>query len=390
MTLRRFLRLSSTLLACALIATITAAPSGAAKWVPPKKTVVYSVQLTLDGRTVVGPFASTETVTATIRANPTTTGDDPTAWEGTGELSFGPIITTGLPAGCELTTVAPTGTMRVALIKQGDNVEVTWSSNTSPIVPSVLTCKGQPAPFIGGAHVEPFVRLEPKTFTVAAAGGSQQLKGSLVSDQGMIENIGTMTVTRREECGQKVKTVNTYPPGQTTNTSSMVGRAFGVGEKVTADTNVEFVFEDGSIMRLVKGAAYKETPACDASRDTSRSFKGTLLLGKIWSKVSSVFGDRDYEWNACYEWGKWGRKVPSNRCERSVTGRRGTTFWVDPTKKRLVISVSQGSVWVDRRLTNGKLVGQPITVKAGRTLVLTKKRPPVLRRTRPADAFPFG
>jgi hypothetical protein len=385
MILRRSLRFSSTLLACALIASIPVAPAGAAKWVPPKKTVTYSVKLTLDGRTVVGPFASTETVTATIRANPTT-GDDPTAWEGTGDLSFGPIITTGLPAGCELTTVAPTGTMRVALIKQGDNVEVTWSSNTSPIVPSVLTCKGQPAPFIGGAQVEPFVRLEPKTFTVAATGGSQQLKGSLVSDKGLIENIGTMTVTRREECGQKVKAVNTYPPGQTTTTSSMVGRAFGVGEKVTADTNVEFVFEDGSIMRLVKGAAYKETPACDAGRDTSKSYKGTLLLGKIWSKLTSVFGDRRYEWNQCYDWGT--HKYAE--CERTVTGRRGTTFWVDPSKKRLVISVSEGSVWVDRRTKSGKFVGQKIIVKAGRTLILSKKRPPVLRRTRPADAFPFG
>ena len=62
----------SILLTFGLLVALCLTPSAAAaqKWVPPKKTTTYSVTIHIDGRTVVAPFVSTETVTAEILANP--------------------------------------------------------------------------------------------------------------------------------------------------------------------------------------------------------------------------------------------------------------------------------------------------------------------------------
>lgn len=96
----------------------------------------------IDGRTVAGSFASTETVTAEILANPVGNAEDPTSWTGTATLNFGPIVNTGLPQGCELTTAPPTGTTQVAITKQGDDINVVWSTNVNPLTPSVRFCRG--------------------------------------------------------------------------------------------------------------------------------------------------------------------------------------------------------------------------------------------------------
>lgn len=187
-----------------------------------------------------------------------------------------------------------------------------------------------------------------------------------------MENSGAITVTRRQECGQKVKQVKTYPSGQQTGLTSMVGKGFAAGEKVTADTNVEFVFEDGSVVRLAKGSSIKEDTNCEAFRDKSRSFKGTLLLGLIWAKVTEAFGDQVIE-------------LPR---ERSVTGRRGTTFWIVPHKKHTTLTVSKGSMWLSRT-AEGKLTGKALVVKSGKTAVISKKKI-VIRKKKGKDAFPFG
>lgn len=369
---RRFSHFSIAVLA-ALALIVGAAPPGRAA-AQTERTVTYRIGLTVDSALIVGPFSSTETVTADIVANATTAGNDPSAWHGEGELNFGPIVNSGLPAGCELTTISPTGSIKVDLVKQGDNVEVTWSVTVSPIVPSVVTCMGYPAPFMGGATAEPFLLLEPHTFTVAGAGGSQALTGKLDAGGGMMENVGTMTVTQRIECGQKVKAVNTYPPGQATSASSMVGKAFAAGEKVTADTNVEFVFEDGSVARLVKGSSIKQDAKCEAFTDKSKSYKGTLLLGLIWMHVSKLFGDG---------------KVFEPECPlRCVVGVRGTTLWFIPGKKRTTVTVSEGSIWVSRAKA-GKLIGKKTIVNKNHTAVITKKSIKVRKMTA-KDAFPVG
>ncbi|HPE12909.1 MAG TPA: FecR domain-containing protein [Actinomycetota bacterium] len=364
----------SILLTFGLLVALCLTPSAAAaqKWVPPKKTTTYSVTIHIDGRTVVAPFVSTETVTAEILANPVGNTDDPSAWTGSATLNFGSIVNTGLPQGCELMTTPPTGTTQVAITKQGEDINVVWSTSVNPLVPSVLICKGYPAPYEGAPAVEPTAFLEPREFTLPAAGGSKSVYGQLSTGTGMMENSGTITVTRRVECGQKVKQVNTYPPGQQTSLGSKVGKGFAAGEKVTADTNVEFVFEDGSVVRLAKGSSIKEDKNCEAFRDKSRSFKGTLLLGLIWAKVSAVFGDQVIE-------------LPR---ERSVTGRRGTTFWIVPHKKFTTLTVSKGSMWLSRTAKD-KLTGKVFVVKKGKTAVITKKRITV-RKALPKDAFPFG
>lgn len=362
-----------------LAVAICAAPSAGAAAAPKyRKTVTYQVALKVDGRTVVGPFASTETVTGDLLAQPAVTGagGEPTSWSAEGPLDFGPIENSGLPGGCQLTTTAPTGTWKTSLTKSAEQLEVNWSTITAPITPSIVTCQGVAAPFLGGAQVEPFLLLEPKQFTISSQGGTQQLTGKLSTAKGISENIGTMTITKHEQCEPKVKEVNTYPPGQQTALSKMAGRGFEPGQKYTADTRVEFVYEDGSIMRLDKGSSYRETADCAPQQDRSRSFKGTLLLGKVWSKVTSVFGsDRTFEFQC------------PDRCGGGV---RGTVFWVDGGKKSASISVGKGSVWFSKLTPKGKLTGPKVIIKAGYTATMNRHGKISLRKTRPSDAFGFG
>lgn len=364
-------RILTSVAAAGLALAVVPQPAMAAKDSPMKKTTTYSVSLTVDGTTVAGKFSSTETVTAEFVARPTTTGDDPTQWSGEATLNFGPIVYTGLPAGCTLTNTPPTGTLRVAITKTGENVNVVWSSDSSPLGAGVGVCMGQPFPFVGAPAVEPMAFLEPMEFDLPAAGGSKPLYGKLDAGDGMMENTGTLTITRRTECGPKVKQVNTYPPGQATSASTMVGKGFAAGEKITADTKVEFVFEDGSIVRLDKGGAIKQDATCQSFTDKSRSFKGTLLLGKIWMHVTKVFGGQEvFEYGSSY-----------------ATGVRGTTFWTLPGKRSRLV-VSEGSVWVSH--TKGaKLTGDKVIVKKGHTAVITKKKITV-RKLKSKDAFPFG
>lgn len=367
-TSRRILTLVA---AAGLALAVVPQPAFAAKDDHTKKTTTYSVSLKVDGTTVAPPFSSTETVTGELVARPTTPGDDPTQWTGEATLNYGPIVNTGLPAGCTLTNTPPTGTMKVAITKSGESINVVWSSNTSPLGAGVGVCMGQPFPFVGAPAAEPLGIIHPMEFDLPAAGGTQQLSGRLDAGEGMMENIGTLTITRRTECGQKVKEVNTYPPGQQTSASSMVGKGFGASEKVTADTKLEFVFEDGSIVRLDKGGSIKQDADCQSFVDKSRSFKGTLLLGKIWMHVTKVFGGQEvFESGGSY-----------------ATGVRGTTFWMLPGKKDRLV-VSEGSVWVS--VTKGaKLTGKKVIVKKGHTAEITKKKI-VVRKIKAKDAFPFG
>ena len=89
------IRLAVTVAAALTIAVAVGAASeaGAAN-AKRKKTVTYLVTLKVDGRTVVGPFASTETVTGEVLANPfgAAGAGEPTAWEAEGPLDFGPIL----------------------------------------------------------------------------------------------------------------------------------------------------------------------------------------------------------------------------------------------------------------------------------------------------------
>lgn len=361
--------------AALLIAVVAVCPPAADAATKRTKTVTYHAALKVDARMVTGPFSSTETVTGDHVAQPQGATTAPSAWKGEGPLQFGEITNTGLPQGCQLTTSPPTGTWTTEMTKAGESLQVTWSPTTTQASSGLITCQGFVAPFAGAPPVQPFLMLEPRTFTIPATGGTQQLSGRFDAGEGMAENTGTLTITRREECEPKVKEVRTYPPGGRTSLSSMAGRGFSPGEKLTADANVEFVFPDGSLMRLAKGSSYKETADCGAMEDKSRSFKGTLLLGKIWFNITKIFGNQSFE-----------PKCPG----RCIVGVRGTRFWTISKAASTTVSVSRGSVWFSRLTKAGRLTGPKVIVRAGRTATMGRTGKITLRRTKAADAFPFG
>jgi hypothetical protein len=93
---------------------------------------------------------------------------------------------------------------------------------------------------------------------------------------------------------------------------------------------LEVTLSDKSVVRLGPTSRLKLDTA--AFTDTTRDFKATLLLGKVWSKVTSVFGaERNFE----------------VRTERAVAGVRGTVFRVDADKtKSVLVKVYAGTVAV--------------------------------------------
>lgn len=359
--------------AAAALLLVAALPASAAT--KRRKVVTYRTVLKVDGRTVAGPFASTETVTGDLVNDPAGSAVPPTAWTAEGPLTFGPIANTGLPAGCTLSTPSPTGTWKTALTRAGSGLEVNWSTNSTQPGGGVITCMGFSAPFSGSAPAQPLSFLEPHQFTISAEGGTQQIKGRFDGGGGMMENTGTLTVTKREECEPKVKQVITSPPGQTTELSTMAGKGFVPGEKLTADRNVEFEFSDGSIMRLAKGSSYKETADCGSMQDTSKSYKGTLLLGLVWMHVTKIFGNQQSYEPQCPE--------------RCIVGVRGTTLWVRGSKTAARVSVGKGSVWFSRLTRAGRLKGPKVIVRAGQTAVMVRGGRITKHRTRSSELFEF-
>jgi hypothetical protein len=93
---------------------------------------------------------------------------------------------------------------------------------------------------------------------------------------------------------------------------------------------LEITLPDKSVVRLAPSSRLRLDEA--AFSHGGRSVKATLLLGKVWSKVSSVFGsERDFE----------------VRTEHAVAGVRGTIFRVDADKaKAVLVKVYAGTVAV--------------------------------------------
>lgn len=351
----------ASLVTLVLLLAVALAPPANAVTGKQKKVVTYRAALQIDSKLSAGMITATGTTKADVVLRPV--GDGGTAWEGTGPITVENEQYAGIPM-CMITKAPTTGTLHVSAVKSGGQIEVNWSAEVQ--VPSpVLECAGGARSTVSTA-IQPFLLTEPHQFTVAEAGGSQQLTGGMQT----LTNKGTLTLTRREECEPKVTAVRTYPPGQQTSLSGQAGNGLGVGDKLTADVNVELEFADDSIVRMAKGAALMQDDQCGAFDDKSRSFKGTLLLGKIWFNVTKAFGGTGPNW----ETGQGGGGV------------RGTTYWIDAAKSRTVVSVSKHSVWVRRR-SNGRLVGPKVIVKAGWTAVIAKTKI-TLRRTGKADAFP--
>jgi hypothetical protein len=346
-------------------AVLSAPPVGTAA-PKPKKTVTYRVALSVDSTLAAGSYTGKGVAKADVVLRPVGTGSDPSAWEGTGPITVENEAYSGVPL-CTLTKPPTTGTLHVGIVKSGGRIEVTWAAEINVPGVSVICQGGMRLADMGS--VQPFLLTEPHTFTLADTGGSQAITGGMSA----MKNDGKMTVTRREECDPKVTEVTTYPPGQATQLASQAGHGLGVGEKLTADVNVELKFADGSITRIAKGGALKQDDQCGAFTDTSRSFKGTLLLGKIWSKVTGALGGTGPNWQAGSVGG----------------GVRGTTYLVDATPARTILSVAKGSVWV-RRLSRGRLTGPKVVVKAGHVATARPGRAIVVRRARGPIRPMFG
>ncbi len=97
-----------------------------------------------------------------------------------------------------------------------------------------------------------------------------------------------------------------------------------------AGARLEVTLPDRSVVRLGPSSRLRLDEA--AFSDNGRSVKATLLLGKVWSKVSSVFGEaRNFE----------------VRTEHAVAGVRGTIFRVEADKaKAVLVRVYAGTVAV--------------------------------------------
>lgn len=95
-------------------------------------------------------------------------------------------------------------------------------------------------------------------------------------------------------------------------------------------SRLEITLADKSVIRLGPSAKLRVDTA--QFTDEGRDFKATLLLGKVWSKVTGIFGnDRSFE----------------VRTERAVAGVRGTIFQVNAAKsKAVLVKVYTGTVAV--------------------------------------------
>ncbi len=96
------------------------------------------------------------------------------------------------------------------------------------------------------------------------------------------------------------------------------------------NSRLELALPDKSVVRLGPSSKLRLDEAAFA--EDSRSFKATLVLGKAWAKVSSLFGsEKNFE----------------VKTERAVAGVRGTIFRVDTDQsKAVLVRVYAGAVAV--------------------------------------------
>ncbi len=140
------------------------------------------------------------------------------------------------------------------------------------------------------------------------------------------------------------------------------GPTFTRGQTVLVPTTVpkgiEIQLGDGSITRVLAGSRLILNK-CEFFKDTSPSFKGTLLIGKIWYHVQKTLGSEP----------NW--EIHTERC---VTGNRGTTYSIeyDPKTLTTTVEVEAGSVWVRNKFG----VPKTIIVNAGQKAVQIGNRPP--------------
>ncbi len=139
----------------------------------------------------------------------------------------------------------------------------------------------------------------------------------------------------------------------------MSGQTVNVPKSI--EKGIEIKFYDDSIMRISSGTSYSINQCSDlAPISEPLNVKITLLLGKIWAKITP---ENDTKWTI--------------QTERSVDGNRGTTFSTeyDPDTATTTVVVEEGSAWLRNKFGEVKT----IIINAGETGTQTMDQPPVLK-----------
>ena len=203
----------------------------------------------------------------------------------------------------------------------------------------------------------PFRNLEPTTFTVPAAGGTQSLSGTWAGGSRQDENQGTITVTGKSPCTNKASQITdvTTPNDEPTSLLGLKGTNVSPGQVIaTGDQRVELTFGDGSIVRLDSNSKVSIVSCKEplgTAPPTSFNIEFGLFLSSMWAKVTQAVGS-----NQGYE----------IRTERVVAGNRGTIFWITDTRTATTLHVDKDSMWM-QGLNGTRVYGKQWTVKAGQT-----------------------
>lgn len=142
--------------------------------------------------------------------------------------------------------------------------------------------------------------------------------------------------------------------------SFMSGQTVKVPNSI--EKGIEIKFYDDSILRVSSGSSFAINQCSDlAPLSEPLNIKITLLLGKIWAKITP---ENNTNWNI--------------QTERAVDGNRGTTFSTEynPVTKTTTVIVEEGSAWLKNRF--GKV--KTIIINAGETGTQTMNQPPVLKK----------
>jgi hypothetical protein len=320
----------------------------------------YRVHVRLETDYSSGPFSGHATATADITAK-----GGPDAYTGSAAVRWDDLQYRSDEPACTITPTTKTGTIRVAVERQPDGqLKVTWDGD--PVSSIHLHCED---PDLGsvdsdGPVIEPVRNTEPKTFTVPASGGTQNVSGSYSINARRDVTTGTVTVSGSpcDNPANQVADVSTRT-GDPSSLGDLKGTTLQPGQRLTADQDVQLDFGDGSTLRLTKGSSY-QVSECGSPAKPGQSFKVrlSLFVGSIWAKIA---------------------KQPNRAMEfdtgRVVVGNRGTVLSVSSERGTTTVHVYEGSVWMQRE-QGARLTGRQFIVKAGQTATWSGRGTPQIRR----------
>ena len=352
----------------ALLVTLSLA---ALMWLSPvtaaaqKQQAAYHVTFRVDASMTAKDYASgSGTVSGELTATgfpgpggeaPTTfTGEkDPVAWTNVNYTAIG----NSAAAKCIILPDIYRGSFRITLMQSAKGtVQVHWIGLTATT--SKWTC----GPISQqGPGIQPFLNVEPTTFTLPAAGGTEPISGTTAG--GGFRSDGTISVTLQDPCDNKATEVTDVVSanGEPSSLGNLKGTNLYQGQTLTAEEDVQLAFADGSFQRFMKGTKFR---VADCSAGAEGKFKPVwdIRIGRMWVKDSPVQAPRVL--------------TPT----QVVLGIRGTEFWVSYANGVETVHVSKGSVWM-QRLSGDRLVGKRWIVTAGQTATVRRTGPVTVHRT---------